>query len=398
MASWTDDLLPASFRGISFFVEQTSLQGGRSVVNHEFPERDEPFSEDTGRKQKVYPITGHVLGDDLKDQRERLERAFDQKGPGQLVHPYYGVIRVQIEGYEFTDDTLEGRITKFSLTFFEAGSFRFPSLTEDKKATLLTSTSSALDAAKESFSDKFSIVNQPGFLVDSARAKLLQATSAIDSAKSVVTEISNAAAELSFSIRQLESDIDTLMATPGALADRLLGSLSLLTNLTESKSESSRAYRTLSDFGNDTEVFPTGTPTREQQQNNDDTINEYIQTIALIRESEDISDVELTSFQDAIDSRESIIGLIDSKLEDENISDDLYMFLAQTKSSLIDLLPDIDANLPDEVEFTPIETTSSLLLAYALYQDAEREQDIIERNKIQHPGFIPGGKPLEIIT
>jgi prophage DNA circulation protein len=43
---------------------------------------------------------------------------------------------------------------------------------------------------------------------------------------------------------------------------------------------------------------------------------------------------------------------------------------------------------------------SILVLAYEQYGDVEREEEIFLRNKIliKHPGFLPGGEVLEILS
>jgi prophage DNA circulation protein len=54
--------------------------------------------------------------------------------------------------------------------------------------------------------------------------------------------------------------------------------------------------------------------------------------------------------------------------------------------------------LPSIKTIIPERTTISLLLAYDLNESIENEQDIIDRNAIRHPGFIPAKDPLEVIS
>jgi prophage DNA circulation protein len=39
--------------------------------------------------------------------------------------------------------------------------------------------------------------------------------------------------------------------------------------------------------------------------------------------------------------------------------------------------------------YVPVETVSALVLAHALYGDALRSGEIVARNRVQHPGFVP---------
>ncbi len=38
---------------------------------------------------------------------------------------------------------------------------------------------------------------------------------------------------------------------------------------------------------------------------------------------------------------------------------------------------------------TPHEVTPALVVAYDYYEDATRDADIVARNQIRHPGFVP---------
>ena len=119
--AWQDGLLPASFRGIPFFIDSHDAVGGRSAVNHEPPDRESSFAEDMGKMHDGYKITGHLIGDNYFFIRDALIRAMEEKDPGILIHPYLGLIDVQPGKYKFTEDTTEGRICRFDLNFSEAG-------------------------------------------------------------------------------------------------------------------------------------------------------------------------------------------------------------------------------------------------------------------------------------
>ena len=59
---YKERLQPASFRNVSFYVNAHTLEGGRRIVNHEFPDRDDPATEDMGRRSRSFAIEGHVIG------------------------------------------------------------------------------------------------------------------------------------------------------------------------------------------------------------------------------------------------------------------------------------------------------------------------------------------------
>ena len=45
-----------------------------------------------------------------------------------------------------------------------------------------------------------------------------------------------------------------------------------------------------------------------------------------------------------------------------------------------------------------LETAPALVLAYDYYEDAERDAEIVSRNAVRHPGFVPASSPLRVLT
>jgi prophage DNA circulation protein len=53
--------------------------------------------------------------------------------------------------------------------------------------------------------------------------------------------------------------------------------------------------------------------------------------------------------------------------------------------------------LPSVTQVVPQQTLPALVQAYQLYGDSTRDTDLVNRNLLQHPGFIPAGEPLEVV-
>ncbi len=61
------------------------------------------------------------------DQRDRLIDALNKPGPGTLVHPTYGELKVCVDGeVRVSTSKSEGRIVRFDLKFVEAGELSYP--------------------------------------------------------------------------------------------------------------------------------------------------------------------------------------------------------------------------------------------------------------------------------
>ena len=93
---YLDNLRQGSFRGFEFFIEGSQVAGGRRAVQHQYPNRETPYTEDLGRQARSYQIEGHVIGQDYDTAKKRLFEVFEKKGPGELIHPFYGSLMVQV--------------------------------------------------------------------------------------------------------------------------------------------------------------------------------------------------------------------------------------------------------------------------------------------------------------
>lgn len=121
MASWKDNLVPASFRGAPFFYFDADQAGGRRLAEHQFPLRDTPFIEDLGRRARKYLIVAYVIGDDYFASRDTLIDALEAAGSGTLQHPYRGPLQVYAREYRVSERLEEGRMAVFEIEFIESG-------------------------------------------------------------------------------------------------------------------------------------------------------------------------------------------------------------------------------------------------------------------------------------
>src|SRR5215471_18870461 len=110
-------LVPASFKGAVFHVEQQVRSSGRRTVEHEYPKRDLPYAEDMGRHAVRYNVTGpnYLL------EKEDLIQALESEDAGQLVDPYRGSMLMMCERYAVIETREKGGYCVFEMAFCEAG-------------------------------------------------------------------------------------------------------------------------------------------------------------------------------------------------------------------------------------------------------------------------------------
>lgn len=424
--AWKDSLRPASFRGVPFYVDSHEAQGGRRVVTHEFPLRDKPYTEDMGRHAQSFTIEAFVIGADYFGARDALVKACDGEGAADLVHPYLGTIKVNCSGWTLRETKTDGRMARFSLTFVESGESEYPSSTSDfaSKTGSLADTVAGYSLAD--FGDEFDIDGLPDFCINDATEIFTEAADFMISTAKTVTNLlsvqSGPFSQFMGSVNLFQTGLSSLVRTPLVLASQFHGLMNSLGSLFDGPSSAVSALAGFFGFGDDKDPIITSTPTRQAQQNNRNAINALVRQSAAIEAARYAADPALTisptqsnqalvrpstqptlsapyqTEDDAIAVRNSIIREIDDISEDPITSDDVYSSLQDVRAAVVDGVPPPNVSLPNLVTVTPIKTVPALVLAYDLYEDAGRDLEIVSRNDIAYPGFVPGAEPLRVLT
>jgi len=103
----------------------------------------------------------------------------------------------------------------------------------------------------------------------------------------------------------------------------------------------------------------------------------------------------LISFTEMVAVRDELIAVIDQ--ESMIASDKVYHALMKARAAVWKDLTTRARENARLTTLTPNEVLPALVLAYDYYEDANREADIVARNGIRHPGFVPV-EPLRVIT
>jgi len=436
--SWIDRLLPASFRGVPFFVETSDAEFGRRQVTHTAALVDVPTLEDLGRAADIFQIEGYLVGDDYDLVQADLIKAIrDTPGEGRLVHPRYGEKSVGASGFRIRHDNKEGRVCRFTVTFGEAGELSQPTESTDGPNVLAGRAEAISEVAEESFVDRFTANGFPQYVRDSATTTLTSLGDYLAAPASFVTEtysdasgvftrvngyaagaidfVSDNVAEYSQLVGGFLGDIDDLISSPSDLGSRItriirgvrstfgLSSGSILSGilaLFPRSSSSSSPYTA----GTPPNQVPTPPPTpvpvtasRAQVATNQDAITQLVrQTVAAELGVVAVSQTYET-LDDAIDVREVVAQTIDMEAEVAK-SDEVYEQLVLERAEVIQNLPAPDQSAARVVPYETPAVQPALVIAQKLYDDASRESQIIARNPIRHPGFVQGGQTLQVLS
>jgi prophage DNA circulation protein len=140
----------AYFRGIPFKVQAAQTIKGRKVAVHDYPFRDGGWAEDLGRAQRIYSFTGYIIGDLAPAMQLLLDNAAEAKGPGLLIHPTIGAVRVTCLSCATSVRKDAMRVIEVQWRFLEQGETIFPTALIATAVQVLTYAATAISAIGES--------------------------------------------------------------------------------------------------------------------------------------------------------------------------------------------------------------------------------------------------------
>lgn len=394
--SWKDQLRPASFRGIAFHVVSDSANFGRRVALHEYPFRDEPVAEDLGRRAREIRISAILLGADYMQRRDALIEAAESSGGGKLVHPQYGEMQVSVTDGGMTVDhsSADGGCCRISFSCVETGEFKFPSSTVVTEDVVRSRADGASDTSVQAFADRFKFDGLPGWLQGDA---INQAQGFLDKARAAVSSISGVAARtgLVAVIANISPQLATLLRDGQTFAIQVQGVLSRL-RLASQPDTAARVLAGFSTFGSENPPVAS-TPLRTTGAENHAAIAEVVRGLAVIEEARAVADRTFPSYDDAIAVRDGIVERID-QVADSTFNDALYTAMVGLRAAVVTDINARGADLSRVVTLTPARTLPALVLAYQIHDDSTRDSEIVARNAVAHPGYVPGGVPLEVLS
>ena len=388
MTDWRDGYREGSFRDVPFKTQSHELKGGRRKVKREFAKRDQGNSEDLGKKLQDFTLEIFVLGDNYFEERDALIEALETQGPGRLVHPYLGTISVQAGIYAMSETVGEGRMARFTVEFSESGQVIFPEGIISDIAAVIGRVD---EESQNVFEQAFDIANQAAQVVQAGADGI---DTVVDFMEDAVKKVTGPIANLTFAIRNIKASVDDLIQTPGILAARLSDMFGTL--LDELSSDPDTASRILGQFATvDDEFVPVigDTPSNVKQQGNQDATINIAKELALAGNAQAAIDIAFLSTNAALEKQREIVSGLDIQ-SDQTTDDELFQAIKDLQTALTRDLP--QTGITELIEITPSQTIPALVIAYAEFEDLDKENEIIDENAIDHPGFVPGGDLIKV--
>jgi prophage DNA circulation protein len=418
--TWRDDLLPASIRGVPFYLESEEVAYGRRVEIVKYPGREDTTAQDLGRDSVEFSLSAFVIGPDYTRARDALERALNTAGPATLVLPTRGEFLVNVAGGAKTHESKQqgGMATiSFSCTVATPQNPTFARPTTDQ--ALRAICDAAIDGNVSRFTETCDTTGMPSSALASQLTLATSMSTAMGKATRVVAGIVSNVASIQSTVSTLTSQAETLLATPETLATSLgVAFESMFMDCADLVSDGAsilsrdfdattiglrkqiistvrRAVTELLDVDFKTDI-DDATDLRLQETTNLRAISAMYRIQAVGAFLRAVPDFPFSSYQEAIAMRDFVRDIVEV-IEGDLDADD-YEAIRDMRVSVSLYLESVALALPVLRSYTPRAETCAMLIAFDLYRDVTRDAEIIARNDIENPACIPPSLTLEVAS
>lgn len=413
MSVLSEQLQPASFRGVPFEVEASGITVGRRTVVHEYPQRDRPYVEDMGRATRNITLQCFVVGSDYLEQAQALMHELEEPGPGTLIHPWLGEMEVTITSVSELQFDQGLGVASVTITATEAGDLELPAVTADEDTEALEAADAVEKSAVDKFCEDFDLSTINDWIDSALEGSLLDAlnfVSAGDLGK--LFDYAEGVANLA------DKAMALLSTDPKIFATRLAGALGLsrwattvsawrgvaksLKNLcrhdklkARTKAYAARKGEPMYDVTRQVMKSQAAIETLVRQL----LIAQMVGVSTLVATSKDVSspdgeeDTRTTtrSYDEIVELRDELCQVLDDELLMEE-NDEMYQVLDEARTAIFDVLTHKADALQHVVIVKPDDVFPAVVLAYDYHDDADRDLEIARRNGVEHEGFCPASE------
>jgi prophage DNA circulation protein len=419
--AWRDELRPASFRGVPFFISKADTEHRILADEQVFPGRtlaeESARVADLGTGPRRFTLDAYVVGADYLDRRNALEKALTEGGSGRLVHPYRGERTVSIVGTVRTSESpRRGGLATIRFTCADVSEAGLASQI-DTGAIADRDLDAYLETLTEDFNERYQAKEVSQTFRQASQDSFSSAVDGLRSAHQQISQRIGVIDDFSTTVRSFESALSSFAALPGEGATALLGAMRAVTQLPQNAenalTNSLGTVRTVADelldamsglmrFGQDDRPIPITTPSGIAEFQLRATVNDFVRGGAIAQTARVLLTLEFDSRTRATSIRDAIGDEMDRSADDgvaggtSSSGAKLYQDLVRARVSLYRRLGEIALSLPEIQSYRLPDAQPLLVVAHHLWGDATRESEILDRNIVRDPSLVGIGTALEV--
>jgi len=401
--TWLFKYMDASFRKVPFYVEshETSTAHRKNVIT--LPGSNSVQVQNMGRDPKRVTIDCYVLGDDYFTARDSLAEALDKDGPGELVHPYQGTQQIEVLDWSMKESSTEGRVARFQISYVVLLAVPIPALAIAPALDVLNACDAFMGKASAAFLTVYSIARKPFAMVAAVQNTLSAAHTLLGYVKKTLS----LASELEYDIKSALQETASLVKEGKAIAESIVGISSFGLLSTDNPPITPASAR--DQFNG----FLLGCGFRPKDMENhdkpqatspfkskvpSDNVQALMTSASIAALGKLITEMEFTTFEDAISARDAVFTYIDQLLMNPDTPSEVYVEAYRMKKTIQRYIESKSDSLTRSMTVTYPQSVPALVASYNLYGHINEADNITRSNNISHPGFIVGSSEIKVRT
>lgn len=372
MRDWLNAFLPASFRGVPFKVDLEEAGGARRLSVSPIAYAETSVIEDMGKDPGRFAVTAYTAGDIADGEAKRLIAALDRKGSGLAVLPMFGPRMVRVTDWSVSRSKWRAGHVAIDVGFIEAGLSAVPFSAGAAAGRLADAMTAIAATAGQAFAEVVSgsspfrrdAISRAGVAAAGAAASVAT-LAAPDEMPTPVTD----------AVAALDDAGANAPSAPEAFAGAVIS-----------------AWRTIGRHCDADKAFALGLA--DLSASREDTPVAALERAA-IAGAVSVAAVRRTyaARRDARTARQQLAAACDPVLIEVSAAfgADLYGWLSETTGQAALDISRAGANRAPMVRVETGVSLPSTAAAYALYGDANRAGELVDRNGVATPALMPIG-------
>jgi len=391
------DLRPASFGGVSFQVKSATGEYGHRSVVHEFPNSDNHYTEQLGRKARRFRVEGYIPGSVWQSGRDRLILAVESGDALTFRHPFYKQFKTaKALSLSTTEDKDELGLVRFSMELVEEVSISpllgiefVPHLIQVSLDNFVTDVAGSLTANLD--------IRNFGDAVRTTGVGIIQDWAGALEGARTVTALGSGGAELATAISGLFNAAEDIID-----GDDISGTLSNIVDLwrtaVETPTDGAAGLFDLIYEGVDLRPSTSTSTTSQQKAQTSIVLNRTFRRTFGGLWAELTASRDFPGRAEASVSRNNVVRWVDSEAQliDALTEPEVCASFDRLRSRVIEDITAKWSNSEPVIDIRLPRQQSAIYIADKLYGDPTRAASVWERNPSSSPSLI--GPDIEVLV
>jgi prophage DNA circulation protein len=402
---WRDDQKEfGKLDGKKFIYENVNDSGGADGVIHRIATSGRPVYEGISEGEESFDIVARFIGEDYLVDMDDFIEILRKPKTHKFEHPYRGTFRqVALDGaYSLSNSRSNGGMCEFRFKLVVTEDQAFP-LIRDASFDLLNQVGLVNLALIASYKRRFKV----GTFVKQIIGTIGLATAAMRVVEGKIQAAMNLTEAFGSAVTGFADQASALLRKPGDMVTSMTSTaIGIIAGITSSvddlPSRNKRAQNTFTQAMK--EIFrqerPTAprlaTPQSLLEQEN--SIQWWLanRISFLSGAASAVTDMTFGSTDEVNLFKSEFLGFFDDITIDPDLDDQMYSEVRQLKANVVEYLAGVAQDLPQLTTYTTYKALPALVVGYQIYGNNDHNLEIVDRNNVVDPMFVPP-RTIEVI-